>query len=219
MSEMTPEIAGVSVVLLGSFNPPIFHPSWFARQGLVRSEEAENAEIHLVHPDLVSFTAGWLELQVTQSQFTAATVQDPHESVRDLVVGTFSLLRFTPIDKMGINRDGHFRMASESEWHSVGHRLVPPNNWPFLAEPGMASVTEQGVRSDGREGYIRVKVEPSIPVSPGVYIQVNDHYQWRTAEGETALDSIIQVLQEDWEKSLTRASEAMQAILEQGDGS
>ena len=44
MSERTdnmriePEISGVSVVLLGDFNPAIFTPAWFALHGLLPEE-------------------------------------------------------------------------------------------------------------------------------------------------------------------------------------
>ena len=125
MAEPVREVAGISIVLLGSFNPAIFQPAWFAKQGLLPAGEAENAEINLIHPEFVSFTAGWLQLQVTQSQFLASTTEDPLEALRDLVLGTFSLLRHTPVSKMGVNRDVHIRMPDESSWHAVGHALVP----------------------------------------------------------------------------------------------
>ncbi len=35
MPEHTLEISGSLVVLVGSFNPAIFHPEWFARNGLL----------------------------------------------------------------------------------------------------------------------------------------------------------------------------------------
>jgi hypothetical protein len=205
MAKSVREVVGTNVVLLGSFNPAIFQPAWFAKQGLLSTEEAEGAEINLVHPELVSFTAGWLELQVTQSQFLAATTQDPLEALRDLVLGTFSLLSFTPITKMGINRDVHVRMPDESTWHGVGHTLVPPSNWTFLEKPGLRTLIEEGQRPDEQTGFIRIKVEPSNLVQPGVYIQINDHYQWDVPEGETAVDQVLKLLKDGWSSSLDRA--------------
>jgi hypothetical protein len=41
----TPEIQGMSIVLVGGFNPKIFHPAWFAAQKLIREKEAEEANI------------------------------------------------------------------------------------------------------------------------------------------------------------------------------
>lgn len=36
-----PEISTTSVVLVGSLNPTIFTPDWFARHGLLSDKEAE----------------------------------------------------------------------------------------------------------------------------------------------------------------------------------
>jgi hypothetical protein len=216
MTDPIREVATTNIVLLGAFNPAIFQPAWFARQGLLPGDEAEGAEIALIHPEFVSFTAGWLQLQVTQSQFLASASEDPLEALRDLVMGTFSLLRHTPVSKMGINRDAHVRMPDESSWHRVGHTLVPRDRWAFLREPGLRSLVEEGVRPDDYLGYIRVKVEPSNLVQPGVYMQVNDHYQWSVEPGDTAVESVLDVLKNGWEASLERAEMFIDSIIEVG---
>jgi len=41
----TPEAEGLDVVLVGSFNPAIFHPEWFFRQGIVAEQDAKEAII------------------------------------------------------------------------------------------------------------------------------------------------------------------------------
>jgi hypothetical protein len=96
-------------------------------------------------------------------------------------------------------------MTDESSWHGVGHTLVPPSNWPFLNEPGLRTLTEEGQRPDEQTGFIRVKVEPSNLVQPGVYIQINDHYQWDVPDGETAVDQVLKLLKDGWSTSLSRA--------------
>jgi hypothetical protein len=40
-----PEISTTSVVLVGSLNPTIFTPDWFARHGLLSDKEAESARV------------------------------------------------------------------------------------------------------------------------------------------------------------------------------
>jgi len=122
MSDNKPEISGASIILLGSFNPSIFQPMWFAAHNLISKQEGESAGTRVVHAQVSSFSVGdWLELQVTEERFAASTLQEPSfEPLCDLVLGTFQLLRHTPIQKMGLNREFHFRMSSEKEWNKVG---------------------------------------------------------------------------------------------------
>jgi hypothetical protein len=63
-TEPTLEVRGYSIVLLGSFNPAIFQPYWFASNGLLRPDEAKEATIQVIHNQATIFTAGWLTLKV-----------------------------------------------------------------------------------------------------------------------------------------------------------
>lgn len=126
----TPEIQGMSIVLVGSFNPKIFHPAWFAAQKLIREKEAEEANIELITPAVAKFNLDWIRLQVIQEQFVVETAQEPYyEILRDLVIGTFSFLNHTPITMLGINVQKHFRMHSDEEWHALGHELAPKEKY------------------------------------------------------------------------------------------
>ena len=209
-----PEIQGMSIVLLGDFNPKIFQPAWFAAEKLIRVPEAESAEIEIIHPEIIIFKLEWVNIQITRDSCSFSTIQEPYyEIMRDLCIGTFRLLRHTPIRKLGINRDVHFRMKSTEEWHSLGHSLAPKELWgKVLQNPGLISLTINGERIDGLKGYIKVKVEPSSKVEIGVYIQVNDHYE----AVETAIggDEIINVLESSWERSKTNSIAIINAVLE-----
>jgi hypothetical protein len=216
MSTQLPEIQGISVVWLGDFNPKIFQPAWFAAVDLVRKQEAEEANIEIIHPEVVSFSLEWLILQVTRERFFVSTSQEPYyEVVRDLVLGTFTLLRHTPIHKMGINMDMHFRMRSEDAWHAFGHRLAPKDLWQGILEnPGMRSLTMEGGRPDGCKGYIRVKVEPSERVHPGVYVNINDHYEVADPKSVVGNDEIRILFERSWSESLQRSRRIAYAFLE-----
>jgi len=76
-----PEIQGVSLVLRGDFTPAMFHPSWFAVQGLIGKEEAEVADVKIVHPDVTAFEMEWLRMRITRDRFQAATAQEPYYEV------------------------------------------------------------------------------------------------------------------------------------------
>lgn len=216
MSMQHPEMQGISVVWLGDFNPKIFQPAWFAAEGLIRKQEAEEANIEIIHPEVVSFALEWLRLQVTRERFFVSTTQEPYyEVVRDLVLGTFSLLRHTPVHKMGINTDMHFRMGSEDAWHAFGHRLAPKDLWQGILEnPGMRSLTMEGRRPDGCKGSIHVKVEPSVRVHPGVYVNVNDHYEVADPKSVIGSDEMRTLFERSWGESLRRSAHIAYALLE-----
>lgn len=201
---MKAEIQGHSIVLIGSFNPPIFQPSWFAARGLVPQAEADAAKVGVISTDVVQFSFDWAQVQVLQEQFVVTTVQaHAHELVRDLVLGTFRVLRYTPIKMLGINVDNHFRMKSEETWHEVGHKLAPKEFWNrYLLEPGLRSMTMQGKREKGPLGHTAVRVEPSQRIKPGVFINVNDHYEFPDAKGA---DEAVALLEQNWKVSMDRS--------------
>ncbi len=216
MNAQLPDIQGLSVVFLGDFNPKIFQPAWFAAQGLIRQQEAEEAKVEIIHPEVVNFSLEWLAFQVTREQCALTTTQEPYYVVmRDLIVGTFNLLQHTPLHKLGINIDMHFRMDSEASWHAFGHLLAPKNLWQdTLKNPGMRSLTMEGQRPDEFRGYIRVQVEPSIKIHPGVYFRVNDHYEIETLQPGTGSDAMLDIFQRAWGESLTRSNHIISTLLE-----
>ncbi len=86
-----PKIKEHSIVLIGNFNPKIFQSAWFAAQGLLSQQEAEEAEIEIIHSSVVVFsTTNWMRMEVTDDRFIVKTSQEPYDVViRDLILGTF----------------------------------------------------------------------------------------------------------------------------------
>lgn len=210
-------IEGISIVLVGSFNPGIFQPAWFAAEGLIRKEEAEEAEIELVRPEVAAFRLDWLHMQVLHERFIASTDQAASfEVLRDLVVGTFSVLEHTPVTKLGLNFDRHFEMESEDAWHEIGKRIAPPGPWEHgLDKPGLRSLTMQGRRPDELKGAILVKVEPSVRVTFGVYVGVNDHYELdEPDEGVASAGTATRLIQEHWDAFLERSDQICNTVFE-----
>ncbi len=214
------QVQGVSIVLIGNLNPAIFHPSWFASHNLLRPEEADAANINIVHPDVASFKTEWLEVNIVRERLQIGTVQESYyETLRDLAVGILGLLSHTPIRVMGINRDFHFDLVSEDLWNGLGHRLVPKDDWnPLLKSPGMQNLVVQGVRPDDLKGYLRVTVQPSARTKYGVFIEVNDHYILKTDEKEAeGANKAKVILSERWNESMKRGFDIAQAIAKLGE--
>lgn len=211
------QLQGASIVLRGHFNPAIFHPSWFASHNLIRSQEAESADVQIVHPDTAVFRAEWLQVTVMRDRFQALTAQEAYyEPLRDIVVGVLGLVNHTPLQSMGLNRDFHFRVESLEARNNLGYRLVPRQDWdPVLKDPGMTRLIVKGKRPDEFRGYVQVEVAPSTLVEPGVYIQVNDHYE--LADGtaaEARAHDAVQILGKAWNESTQRGLEIAKAIAE-----
>jgi len=217
---MKPEIQALGIVLLGSFNPKIFHPAWFAANGLIGKLEGDAIEVEILTSDITVLHLDWLRLETTQNRFTATTEQEPYfEALQDLVVGTFDLLNHTPVHSLGINHSCHFRMKSEEDWHKFGHMLAPKEPWDgILEKPGMLRTEMRGIRNDGCLGNIKVRVEPSARVDYGVYIHVNDHYEIRDKDNVMGCNEIIDILNAHKKKSIDRARDIADLILKKSGG-
>jgi hypothetical protein len=216
------KLEAVTVVLRGHFNPAIFHPRWFSAQRLLSEDAAALAEagLQIVHGQIASFSFNNIELQVTQDLFVVgSTDAATHEVMRDLVVGTFSVLKHTPLLMMGLNTAAHIRPRSEATWNDFGHMLAPKDFWQdYLKEPGTRSLTIEGVRPDEHHGYVRVKVEPSAQIVPGVFVEVNDHYQVGPGEPKEENEPGVgwtmfsTVLANEWEASRSRATALIEHV-------
>lgn len=206
-----------SIVLLGNFNPKIFQPAWFAAQNLLQKTEANAAEIQIIHSNIVSFTTEWLKIQVTQERFLVRTSLEPYDRfLRDLVLGTFELLQYTPIAKMGINRIMHFQVDSIETWNKAGHKLAPKEIWKeIMNNPGLTGLQiSEPERKDGLKGAINVTIEPSREHHPGIAFNVNDHIEKEVTENSTGgATEIIGILRNHWEESYTRSASIIDHLI------
>ncbi len=73
--EKAPEQQASSIVFIGSFNPKIFQPTWFVKEGLIQKQEGDEADIEIIHNEFVSFGLHWLKLEVRRDKFQVHTSQ------------------------------------------------------------------------------------------------------------------------------------------------
>jgi len=208
---------GFNIVLIGNFNPVIFQPQWVAAHGLLRQQEADAAEVKVIHPDVVIFQAEWVKFHVTRDRFLAGTMQEAFfNSLADLVIGTFQILQHTPIRMLGINSDFHFRFDSEETWNEFGDRIAPKEMWrTLMGKPGLLSLEIKGAREHSTApGYVRVQVQPSAEYHPGASINVNDHYELPgSPDKPIGCSEIIKILMEESRASREAAKNMTQRIL------
>lgn len=175
----TPEAEGLDVVLVGSFNPAIFHPEWFFRQGIIAEQDAKEANVKDVSGEVTVVQLCGMLLQCVSDRFSLGTMNiSGAERMQDLILNTFTLLSHTPITACGINSLVHYSIPSIDYWHKIGHTLAPKDLlWNELLErPGMQSLTIKGVRQGEFPGEVNVTVAPSLKFSPGIFVRTNYHY-------------------------------------------
>ena len=221
-----PEISGVSIVLLGEFNPAIFTPAWFAMHGLLPESAAESAILEVAHQRVTAFSTDWLRLEVTHNRFSINTLQAPYIRLRDLVARVFKEhLYHTPLNAFGINRDVHFQVSSLTVRDRMGRTLAPVEPWGTWSHAlgldgesgGMTSLTMSQIDPEGRPkgGRINVKVEPSSRIGQGrlgVYVQVNDHYAINDTGPGTG-ERLMKLFEDNFDTSLSRGDDIVDHIM------
>jgi len=167
-----------NIVLVGSFNPAIFHPEWLARNGLISSADLENAQVEVVHPDLARFSVGWAKLEVVKERFVVRT-HDPsfQGPMRDLAVGIFSILGHTPIKNLGVNAVIKVQAPDEATWHQVGDALAPKEIWSksLVGRVGLKRLSVKAERDDGLDGEVNVDVAALSDPVYGIALSINNH--------------------------------------------
>lgn len=204
----------IALVVLGAFNPSIFHPSWFAQEDLIRQEEVDAAKIEIIHPEVAAFQLDWLLLQVTRDRLAFHSNRESHyEATRDLLTGTLDLLRHMPTRALGVNHDLVLEYETQDHFNQLGWKLVPEDRWTaVLQRPGMVRVEEQGERTDGHDGYVRVRVEPILDGGTRVLCEVNDHFNLSQDNMPSSTVAIGKLLNEEWRNISERATHILQYV-------
>jgi hypothetical protein len=70
----------------------------------------------------------------------------------------------------------------------------------------MQSMGVRGDRDDRFSGYIFVRVEPSVKIENGIYVQVNDHFEMTSRETDAAPHALLERLTDQWSSSSQRSN-------------
>lgn len=233
-----PEFDQAGIVLLGSFNPAIFRPEWFARNGMIGEKESEIPIILQTQQELI-FEAAKFNLHVSLERFAISDISNHPEHIKDLVISCFGkFLSHTPIHLMGINRSIHFDAGSYEIRNRVGSQLAPKTAWGKWGEEiekgsqksetrdrhgGVISISmvQRDLEFEGCSVHVNAKVEPSIKNrESGIFVSVNNHFDLPTDHvQETSSATAVRILEANWETSLKRAAFIFDQIMELTEGS
>lgn len=215
-----PEQRVFAVVILGSFNPAIFHPFWYVQNGLFPEEEVSDAVDVITSDQVSTFRFKDVHFQIERHRF-GLTTKDASKAayVRDLAMGSFSLLEHTPLTALGLNLDLVFNLPTTEAWHDIGHRLAPKEPWKGIMDsPGMRAVVMEGTRRDCLADKISVRVQPIGGAEDSVLIAINQHYDIETEQRRAISDRIAEVtriLSDDWTPFCSYAERAAIVLLDQ----
>jgi len=129
-----------SIVLLGNFNPAIFHPEWFERFKILPIQETQWTEYPTVEKDGAEFrgrklvvqsapqpplivtpeysclTFKSLKIEVRRERFDCKTsVRNRFSLIKEVTLKIFSLLEHTPVRSVGINFEGHWKFSDDGQ--------------------------------------------------------------------------------------------------------
>src|SRR5260221_1037799 len=104
MNAPTPEEEGLEVVLLGSFNPKIFHPAWFRRYDLINEADLEDATVRIVTNDVSDIEMRGIHLICLKDRMSLGS-GDPsrYDMIRDWLLEILRLIPHMPLTALGIN--------------------------------------------------------------------------------------------------------------------
>jgi hypothetical protein len=217
-TKLEPEQQVLAVVILGNFNPVIFHPTWYAQNGLIPEEEIADATEVITSDEVATFQLNDVHFQAERHRF-GLTTKDISRApfLRDLAVGSFTLLEHTPLTALGLNLDTRFSLPSVDAWHAVGHRLAPKKCWEgILDSPGMLGVSMQGKRPETKADRVSIRVQPADSLENGVFVGVNQHYNIETEQRKSIADrntEVMRILNEDWNSFRDYAARSAVALV------
>ena len=221
MNSRAPDAEEIQVVLVGSFNPGIFHSEWFRRQEILLPQEADEAKLTVVSPEVTEVLFLDIKLAVFPDRFIIETHDASRgEKLQDIVLNVLNRLPHTPITACGINNLLHFELNDEAYWHKIGHTLAPKELvWnDVLERPGMETLIIKGMRGGEFPGEINVTVAPSKnpKMARGLFISANYHFVVsRNESGTPRSECVAPYVEHEWKTALEQARRVAYRIFSQ----
>ncbi|RLK07422.1 hypothetical protein [Ruegeria conchae] len=216
----------VSAVLIGAFNPSIFHPSWLALNDLISSESLDAAELQVSHPDLSRFDANFMSFEVQKSRVIIGCEADKDGLVFDMVRSIFGeLLTHSPVWRIGINRSFEILCGTEEKRNELGKRMAPQSAWGKWGEEiasaqgtkhgGMQRLTMRQIpRHDGREGHFQADLRPGSSSQDLIRLDFNSDLVAGKEESVEGALKATNLIEECWQLDLAKAKEVSNEIVE-----
>ena len=196
-----------SVVLLGSFNPLIFHPLWLLKKRLIPESDVVNKQI-VINSQVSQYPIGdWMQMTVTPDR-CEFKIQKPERIVvmKDLIMGTLNSLPETPIIAMGINRGNIINLGDAGSFYKFGSKLAILDIWKdCLHTPRLRDIIIEDVEKtvEGEE-IVRRRIQIKSAEVKGqqfcIDVNLNNHYTAKVQDTAFAIKTLDTYLMSDMEK-------------------
>lgn len=211
-----------NIVLIGNFNPKIFHPEWFIRKNIVEEWDYSGDDLANLG-DLTKFTLpGDISIEVLLNRFTIRSpLASNHLLLKDILIGTFNSLPECPITQMGMNYITTVNIPNTKQWAGFGKNFAPMEPWEDsleyikdipkekLKDKGLWEIVMHFPRIDKYHGHIRPKINAVDGVKQVLQFGINDHID---LDPQTA-ENLIEIINGNWEESLSRSKNIIESIL------
>ena len=206
-----PERKQFSIVLIGNFNAALFEPEWFFRNGIISQEDVDLARDEnsvfpiVVTSQLTLFKTSQFTIKIEQNKFSVISETESFSLIRDFVVNTFAVLGGYTIKAFGFNYSAHYNVGDMDTYQMIGDNLAPKKYWVSFLEDEVTGIDRKSGLADiqmikykeDNIGYIKIQLQPSNFIRPGVFITCNDHYQ--IDEKDSNADNVITMISEAFE--------------------
>ena len=223
------EISSCSIVLLGQFNPAIFHPAWLESKGIEQEAPASDGDL-LTHRDVANFSVDTRSYLVRSDRFQIETRSAPWVTILDITTKIFGEnLIHTPIAGFGVNRTVHFRLPSIASRIRFGRMLAPIEPW---GQYGQEMDTEDIDLTGGLQRLVmrrksllngnsletNVTIEPSVQITDntGVYMHVNGHHMLADLPEGHGSEEAMTLLAERFDLATEEAETIIGTMIEKG---
>lgn len=196
-----------SVVLLGRFNPLIFHPLWLLKKRLIPESDVVNKQI-VINSQVSQYPIGdWMQMTVTPDR-CEFKIQKPERIVvmKDLIMGTLNSLPETPIIAMGINRGNIINLGDAGSFYKFGSKLAILDIWKdCLHTPRLRDIIIEDVEKtvEGEEivrRRIQIKSAEIKDQQFCIDVNLNNHYTAKVQDTAFAIKTLDTYLMSDMEK-------------------
>ena len=224
-----PEISACSIVLIGQFNPAIFHPAWLHSNSIEQINSEFTGDLITLR-DFARFSIETRSYLVQTDRFQLATSTAPWVKILDITTKNFrEHLNHTPITAFGINKEVHFRLSSWTARVRLGRTLAPVEPWGKFGQDmdveqrnltgGLQSLTmKRKSIVHGSRFETNVTIEPSSKISDGtgVYMRVNAHHSIEGVSDGYGSEEAMSLLAERFEPTLEESETIFNTIMVEG---
>ena len=205
------EYKHASIVVIGNFNPAIFHPEWFKTQAILPEIELElesrpGATSLVVSGEICSIHFRSLRLDVFLDRWSLGTERpDWFGDLGAVVKSIFKKLPHTPVNTVGLNVVEHIPLP-EGGLGEVLTSWLPCDRFGEVVGPN-PSIGAVG-RAEWNEFMSTVTMQASISVKGGIYVAQNFERKIKN------VDELADLLDARWSEVLER-SKAVTKLLTQ----